>query len=142
MFKRIIITGLAVLAFVSAEPVEAQYVVIANAGSSVTSISSSDLSKVFQKKSTKLPDGADATPVDLDKSSAVREAFSQAVHGRGVAQIEAYWQQQIFAGKDVPPETKSSDADVIAFVAATPGAIGYVSSGASLGSGVKQVTVN
>jgi ABC-type phosphate transport system substrate-binding protein len=141
MRKRIVILGLAALALVSARPVEAQYVVIVNAASSVTTISKDDLSKVFQKKSRNLPDGTEAVPVDLDKSSAVREAFSQAVHGRGVAQIEAYWQQQIFAGKDVPPDAKATDAEVIAFVGATAGGIGYVSSGATLGSGVKQVTV-
>ena len=142
MFKRTIVAGLALLALASARPAEAQYVVIVNANSSVETISKSDLSKIFQKKNRRLPDGTDAMPVDLDKSSSVREAFSQAVHGRGVSQIEAFWQQQIFAGKDVPPETKASDAEVIAYVSSTPGGIGYVSSGASLGSGVKQVTVN
>lgn len=142
MFKRIIVLGLALLALGSARPAAAQYVVIVNGGSSVESISKGDLSKIFQKKSRNLPDGTSAVPVDLDKSSSVREAFSQEVHGRGVNAIEAYWQQQIFAGKDVPPETKGSDAEVMAFVSSTPGAIGYVSAGASLGSGVKRVAVN
>jgi ABC-type phosphate transport system substrate-binding protein len=141
MRTAIVVLGLAVLAAVGAKPAQAQYVVVVNAQSSVASMSAADLSKVFQKKARNLPDGTEAVPVDLDKNSAVREAFSQAVHGRGVAQIEAYWQQQIFAGRDVPPDVKATDAEVIAFVGATPGGIGYVSASAALGSAVKQVTV-
>ena len=141
MRNTLMILAFASLMAASAKPAEAQYVVIVNAQSSLSNISAADLSKLFQKKARRLPDGSDAVPLDQDKNSSVREAFSQAVHGRGVAQIEAYWQQQIFAGKDVPPDTRASDADVIAFVGSTPGAIGYVSSSATLGSSVRQVTV-
>ncbi len=56
--------------------------------------------------------------------------------------MESFWQQQIFSGKDVPPEKKKSDAEVIEFVSANPGAIGYVSVSASLGDGVKAVSVS
>ena len=134
--------ALALVAFSTPEGASAQYQVIVHSGASVDAISKSDLSKIFQKESRDLPDGTAAVPVDLDAGSSVRAAFSDAVHGRGVSAIESYWQQQIFAGKDVPPEAKASDAEVIAFVSSTPGAIGYVSAGASLGSGVKAVSVN
>ncbi len=144
MMKRMPIWLLAVALLGLAAPSQAsaQFVVVVNAGTSAESMSKSDLSKIFQKKSRNLPDGTAAVPVDLPTDSAVRAAFSDAVHGRGVSSIESYWQQQIFSGKDVPPETKATDAEVIAFVSSTPGGIGYVSSGASLGSGVKAVTVN
>ena len=69
-----------------------------------------------------------------------RAAFSEAVIGRSVGAIEIYWQQQIFSGKEVPPATKSSDDDMVAFVKSNPGAIGYVSGGAST-AGVKVVEV-
>ena len=141
MTKRIVTWAFALLMLVAAKPASAQYVVIVNASSSVTEISKSDLSKVFQKKSRELPDGTSAAPVDLDAASSVRSAFSDAVHGRGVSAIEAYWQQQIFAGKDVPPESKSSDAEVMAFVGGNAGGIGYVSANATLGAGVKAITV-
>ena len=60
--------------------------------------------------------------------------------GRSAKQIESFWQQQIFSGKDVPPEQKASDAEVIAWVKANPGAIGYVSAGSAV-SGVTVVKV-
>lgn len=137
--KRIILSLVAALAF-TATDAQAQYQVIVNSAAGMTEISAADLSKIFLKKSAKLPSGEAAKPVDMPPSSATREAFSKAVHGRGAAQVESYWQQQIFAGKDVPPDVKGSDADVVAFVSANPGAIGYVSAGASV-SGVKVVKV-
>lgn len=120
-----------------AATVQAQgFTVIVNASEATSSMAKGDVSNVFLKKGGKL------TPVDQGKGSPTREAFSKAVHGRPVAAIQSYWQQQIFSGKDVPPVEKGSDAEVIAFVKANPGSIGYVSSGAELGGGVKALTVN
>ena len=67
----------------------------------------------------------------------MRVAFSTAVIGRSVGAVEQYWQQQLFSGREVPPVTKASDDDLLALVKATPGAIGYVSAGASIPSGFK-----
>jgi ABC-type phosphate transport system substrate-binding protein len=144
MFKtKIIVFGVMLLALTAmARPSSAQeFKVVVNAGAGVSSMSATQLSDVFQKKARSLPDGTAAVPVDLPASSSVREAFSQAVHGRGASAMEAWWQQQIFAGKDVPPETMDSDAAVLSHVASTPGAIGYVSAGATLPGGVKEVPV-
>jgi ABC-type phosphate transport system substrate-binding protein len=138
--KRIILTLVAAIALSTTESSAQGYQVIVNNAAGTTEMSAAELSKIFLKKSAKLPSGEAAKPVDQPPASATREAFSKAVHGRGASQIESYWQQQIFAGKDVPPDVKASDADVVAFVSANPGAIGYVSAGASV-SGVKVVKV-
>lgn len=137
--KRIVYTLAALVAVVAARPAAAQsYVVIANPSVSASSASKAELSKVFMKQSNKLG-GASVTPVDL-KGGAARDAFSKEVHGKASGAVSSYWQQQIFAGKDVPPAQKGSDAEVIAFVKSTPGAIGYVSGGAAL-DGVKKISV-
>ncbi len=130
-------------AMLAAAPVtvQAQEVkVIVNSASSVGEMPAAEVSNIFLKKTAKFPGGAAAVPVDQAKGSAVRSAFSKSVLGRPAAAVDAYWQQQIFAGGELPPSTKASDDDVVAFVKATPGAIGYVSSGASV-AGVKVVTV-
>ena len=124
----------AMLALPSARAAAQGYVVVVNAAGPAT-IAKAELSNVFLKKSTKL------APVDQQKSAAVRDAFSKAVHGRPASAVATYWQQQIFAGKDVPPAEKGSDADVLAFVRGNPKAIGYVAAGTDLGAGVKAVTV-
>jgi ABC-type phosphate transport system substrate-binding protein len=110
------------------------YVVVVNAAGPAA-ISKAELSNVFLKKSTKL------TPVDQSKSAAVREAFSKAVLGRPASAVATFWQQQIFAGKDVPPPEKGDDAAVLAFVKSTPNGVGYVAAGTDLGAGVKAVTI-
>jgi ABC-type phosphate transport system substrate-binding protein len=119
-----------------------EYQVVVNAANSISSISKDELSKIFLKRSTKWAGGAAAVVVDLKASDTTREAFSQAVHGRGASAIRSYWQQQIFAGKEVPPEEIGSAADVLAFVAANPGAVGYVPAGTEMGSGVKAISVS
>ncbi len=97
--------------------------------------------RVFLKQVTTF-NGKPAAPVDLPKDSPVRAAFTKSVHGRSVAAIEGYWQQQIFSGGSLPPANRGGDDDVIAFVRSNPGAIGYVSAGAAgSGGGVKVVTI-
>ena len=125
----------------AATPALAQdFKVVVNSANSTTELTADAASKLFLKQSAKFPNGTPAQPVDLSKSSPVRASFSKAVHGRPVSAVESYWQQQIFSGKDVPPAAKSSDDEVIAFVKATPGGIGYVSAGAAT-AGVKVVEV-
>ncbi|QJR37205.1 phosphate ABC transporter substrate-binding protein [Gemmatimonas groenlandica] len=114
--------------------------VIVNSANPTSELSIDATSKLFLKQSAKFASGTAAQPVDLAKASAVRAAFSKAVLGRPSSAVETYWQQQIFSGKDVPPPAKASDDDVIAFVKANPGAIGYVSAGAST-AGVKVIDV-
>ncbi len=139
--KVVAFIALAVSTLGAARTAHAQaFKVIAHSSVTASDVPSAALSKVFLKQSKKLPDGTTVTPVDLTKDSDVRAAFSKAVHGRAVGAIETFWQQQIFSGKEVPPATKSSDADIIAFVKSTPGAIGYVSGSAST-DGVKVIAV-
>ena len=48
------------------------------------------------------------------------------MHGKKTTAVRSYWLQVIFSGRGVPPPEKPSDKDVIAYVKAHPGAIGYV----------------
>jgi ABC-type phosphate transport system substrate-binding protein len=115
--------------------------VIVHESSPVTSLTTTELSRIFLKKTVRWSDGQTVQPADQAESSSVRRAFSQAVHGRPVPAIKVYWQQQIFAGLNVPPLEKASDREVMQFVAGNPAAIGYVSSGANVGAGLRVVTV-
>jgi ABC-type phosphate transport system substrate-binding protein len=119
----------------------ASYKVVANNSVPVSSLSKKAASDLFLKKTTKWEGGAPAVPVDQLESSAIRQALSKDVHGKTAAAVKSYWNQQIFSGRDVPPIEKRSDAEVLAFVRATPGAIGYVSDGAAT-DGVHVLTVN
>jgi ABC-type phosphate transport system substrate-binding protein len=117
-----------------------EYKLIANSGVAIGDLSADQAAKIFLKQTSKFPDGMAAAPVYQVKAAAPRIVFDKTVLGKSVAAVETYWQQQIFSGKDVPPPAKGSDDDVIAFVKATPGGIGYVSAGAAV-AGVKVIGV-
>ena len=118
----------------------AGYKVIVNNANEASSLGKKELSQLFMKKTAKWSDGTAVVAVDQTEKSAARERFTQEVHGKSVAAVKSYWQQQIFSGREVPPVEKSSDAQVIAFVKQNAGAIGYVAEGADT-AGVKVVTV-
>lgn len=115
------------------------FTVIVNA-SRPSSIPRQQLADVFLRKSTRWSDNTAITPVDLSVADVTRGNFSKAVLGQSTASVVHYWQQQMLAARGVPPLVKSV-ADVLAFVKATPGGIGYVPEGTALPEGVKAVTV-
>jgi ABC-type phosphate transport system substrate-binding protein len=115
--------------------------VVVNTSVADRTLSRVQLSRLFLKQDSKYPSGQIAVPVDQIASSPVRESFSKDVIGRGVGPVKTYWQQQIFAGRSSPPSEKARDAEVIAYVATTPGAIGYVAATALLSDGVKLLSI-
>ena len=143
MMRRIL-TGVALLAAATtatAREVRAQgFDLVVNAAYPGETIARDVAIRVFLKQLTTLG-GKPAAPVDQPKESPVRAAYSRGLHGRPVSLIEGYWQQQIFSGGNTPPPVMGSDAEVLAFVRANPGAIGYVSAGTAPGAGVKVVTI-
>ncbi len=116
------------------------YKVVANAKVPADRLTRAEISQLFLKKTTKWRDGSAVVPVDQPLSSEVRDSFSREVHGKGAAAVDAYWQKQIFSGRDLPPVTKANDAEVLAYVRANSGAIGYVSPGVET-TGVKTIEV-
>jgi ABC-type phosphate transport system substrate-binding protein len=128
------------LGFALTGSAQSSFKLIANPSVSAGTVAADHVSQIFLKKTDKWPDGSGAVPVDQKVGSSVREAFSQAVHQRSAAAVDAYWQKRIFSGRGLPPLTKGSDAEVVAFVRDTPGAVGYVSSGAST-EGVKTIAI-
>lgn len=118
----------------------AGYKVIVNNANATSTLAKKDLSQLFMKKTAKWSDGTPVVAVDQTEKSSAREKFTQEVHGKSVAAVKSYWQQQIFSGRDVPPVEKSSDAQVVAFVKQNAGAIGYVGEAADT-AGVRVVTV-
>jgi ABC-type phosphate transport system substrate-binding protein len=93
------------------------------------------------KRMTRWSDGRAAVPVE-PADAKLRERFGARVHGRKLAQIDAYWDHQVFTGREVPPGRKATDEEIIAFVRRTPGAIGYVAAGTTVPDGVKLVSVH
>jgi len=120
---------------------QTEFFVVVNAANPMTEIDRDGLSKIFLKRSTMWSSGKAIQPVDLPIDAASRGAFSKAVLHKSVTAVRAYWQQQIFSGRDVPPAEKPSESDVLDVVKSDVNAIGYVSSSVILPPGVKRITV-
>ena len=117
------------------------YVVVVNASVQTTTVTKTELARIFLKKAQRWQGGQAAVPVDLDERSETRKAFTKEIHRKSVTAVKSYWQQQIFSGREVPPSEKRSDEEVLAIVRSTPGAVGYVSGGTQIGDGLKRLTV-
>jgi len=120
------------------------YVVVVAASNAATSMKRQELARLFLKKTSRWSDGHEVVPVDLSVGSRARAAFTRgvlSVEGMGqISAVQDFWLQQVYSGRSTPPVVKPTDADVIAFVAATPGAIGYVGAAPTAGT-VKVLTI-
>jgi ABC-type phosphate transport system substrate-binding protein len=133
---------LALLA-VGAGPVvsaEARFRVIVHPQVKGSEIPRAALSSIFLKQAPRWGDGSEVRPVDQSVRSAVRRAFCGEVHRQGIAEVQMYWQGRMARGV-TPPPVKTTDQEIVAFVASTPGAIGYVSAQTPLPASVKAVEI-
>lgn len=113
--------------------------VIANPSVGASSVSADELKGVFLATKTSLGDGSHVEPV-LEKSGATHEAFAKEYLGKTDAALQTYYRSLVFTGKAPMPKMFATDAEVIAYVAKTKGAIGYVSAGVNA-AGVKTLEV-
>jgi len=140
IWKRALTLTVVVLTPASTVLAQEGYKIIVNSANPESSMTRSEVSRLFLKKRTTWPDGTRVLPVDLSRTSDTRRAFSEDVHGKNPDAVAAYWQTLVFSGRDLPPAVKASDADVLNLVRTERGAIGYVSAGAST-QGVKVLTL-
>ena len=124
-------TLLGVLIFMTASPVRAAALkIIAHISVKASEVSPSALKSVFLETRTSLADGSHVEPVLL-KSGDVHDTFVRQYIGKTTGGLENYYRSLVFTGKGAMPKTLASDAEMVAYVKNTRGAIGYVSAGAS-----------
>jgi ABC-type phosphate transport system substrate-binding protein len=109
-----------------------QFKIIVNPNNASDSVSRDFLRNVFLKKETEWH-GKTVRPIDLSAKQGVRAHFTKDVIRKSPAQLRAYWAQQVFSGKGVPPPEVDSPARVVEFVLANPGAVGYLPADADSG---------
>lgn len=113
--------------------------IIANPSVKTDAISTEELKSVFLEEKSSLSDGSRVEPV-LSRSGAAHDAFVKEYLGKTDASLQTYYRTLVFTGKGSMPKAESSDSDVVAYVARTRGAIGYVGAGTST-DGVKTLSV-
>src|SRR5271166_1207363 len=113
--------------------------IIANPSVPAETISASELKSVFLEERNFLRNGTHVQPV-LSTSGPAHTAFLQEYLGESDDTLQAYYRTLVFTGRGSMPKVLHSDEEVVAYVARTRGAIGYVSSNAVL-NGVKILMV-
>ena len=110
-----------------------RFIVIVHHDNPVTEVDREFLRDAYLKKATDWSHGETIRPVDLSGRFGVRDVFTREVLRKTAAQLRSYWNQQIFSGKGIPPVEADSITEMIDYVAATPGAIGYLPAGTAPG---------
>jgi ABC-type phosphate transport system substrate-binding protein len=100
--------------------------VVANKGVQISEISDADLRAIFMGTRTRFADGSHAVPVTL-KGGPVHEVFLKNHVGESPEEFRTQWRKEIFTGQGAMPKAFDSESALIEYVAATPGAVGYVS---------------
>ncbi len=139
LLTSVMAAGLAA-AIVSTATAAAGVQVVANPSVHAASVSTDDLKAVFLGTKKNLPDGSNVEPV-LAESGAAHDAFLKDVLGKSDQALRNYFKTLVFTGKGSMPKSFASDAEIIKYVAKTPGAIGYISASADA-AGVKKIAIN
>ncbi len=132
-----------VATFVVALPtsvVAAEVRIIANPSIKADAVSSSELKAIFLQEHNSLRDGAHVEPV-LERKGPTHEAFLKEYLRQSDDSLQDYYRSLVFTGKAAMPKILASDEEVVAYVAKTRGAIGYVGANASV-DGVKVLEVS
>jgi len=116
------------------------YKVVIHKDNPTQSLDSKTVERMFFKKWKRWDDGELVVPVN-QVNSEVREAFTKGIHKKDVSAILKYWQRMIFSGRDVPPLELANDTEVLEYVKANRGAIGYVSSATEIAAGVRELPI-
>lgn len=124
----------------SAEAPSLPFRVIVGAKVAGRSVPRDVLAQIYLGKVSRWGNGSLIVAVDLSSTLAVRQAFSEQIVGMPVEAVKNHW-MRIGSTGPRPPLTKASDEDVIAFVAAEQGGVGYVSLTTPLPATVREISV-
>lgn len=110
----------------AAAPTSAELAVIANPDNPLSTITVSEVARIYLGKTRLFPSGEKVTPVDQAVDRYAREHFYQAVAEMDNTAVKQYWSRLMFSGKGYPPEALSDDEFVRNWVAEHPSGLGYI----------------
>ena len=115
-------------------------IIVANNSVGSNSISAKDAGDIFLGRKKKLDDGSKAKLASL-KEGDTHKAFLEQFVKRSNSQFRSHWKKAVFTGQGKPPKSFATEDELVAYVASTPGAIGYVDSATDTSS-VKVLSIN
>jgi ABC-type phosphate transport system substrate-binding protein len=103
-----------------------QYEVVVHPGVSEKTISKSSLRAIFGMRLHAWPDGTAIQVFVMPDDAASHAAFSKEKLNVFPYQLRSAWDRLVFSGTGQAPNTVGTAEEMLAKVAATPGAIGYL----------------
>ncbi len=88
-------------------------------------VSAEDVKGILLGTKTKW-DGGGVIKLVVLSEGAVHDKVIKDYTQRTSDQFDKYWKKQVFTGKGIMPQVVKTDAEVLDYVAKTPGAFGYV----------------
>ena len=127
----LLVLALLVLAVTAAPPAAAQVkqprlVLVVHAENTVSRLDKSTLRNIYLGLTTFWQNDTRVRPYNRVHDGAAGKPFFRDVLGMIPARYRHTWQKQQLSGKGVEPEVVATAAGLVAKVAASPGAIGYI----------------
>ncbi|MBT4096886.1 MAG: hypothetical protein HOM68_00145 [Gemmatimonadetes bacterium] len=113
--------------------------IIANAEISVERLKVADLAAIYLGRKSSWASGDLIVPALPAEGDSLTQAFLHEALRKSTSQYRAYWKRRLFSGGGVLPRTMRSSADMLDYVARTPGAIGIVAESVELGESAVRV---
>lgn len=114
-------------------------ILIAHPGVPASALSAGDVQKVFLGKTANWSDGSSVRLGTLD-GGPTADAFLKDVVKKSPKQFSTFWKKAVFSGTGEMPAEFGTEAEFVAWVAATPGAVGYIDA-ATAHDGVKVIAI-
>lgn len=102
------------------------WLVVVNSQSSVTELSEKQVMSLFLGRSRFFPSGERVRAIDHPINSEDRAEFYQALTGKSISDIDAYWARLTYSGRATPPTPLASSEEIIQLVGNTSEAISYL----------------
>lgn len=126
LFPLVLVTLLAVTT-ARAQDKAGHLAIVVNKASSLSELSSAELAKYFKAEKTKAPDGSKVLIVMQEGGRPEREAALQNIYKMSDGEYNKYFLQATFTGAVASaPKALGNGRAVLAFVAASPNALGYL----------------
>jgi TonB family protein len=138
-YSKATLVAIGFVLFWSLHAISSDVKVVANPRLKADFISAVELKNVFMAERNSLKDRSHVEPV-FERAGRVHEIFLREFLGESSESLQSHYGALVFTGKSAMPKSFNTDAEVLAYVARTRGAIGYVNTSAGT-EGVKVLEV-
>jgi ABC-type phosphate transport system substrate-binding protein len=122
LFSRVVAAAALALAALVAH---ADHVFVAHPDVATDRLTASEARAILDGSQVRFP-GGPVIKLAVLSEGAVHESVVSTYTGRNADQFDKWWKRQVFTGKAVMPAVFKTEDELVAYVARTPNALGYV----------------